>query len=156
MRGPLLTCLTLRVRALSSLWACQYMGMGQNLTTKNWTTGFGPCFHLPGFHLRVTLFLTATAISYSDYQARPARNEVKSLRAPYEPTGFFKVGFGSPVAHRTWGSKWWTPFGEYSNNHYDAYFDPHDPVPSFCLYTERFRGASSPNSWTREPPPKSV
>ena len=25
------------------------MGMGQNYTTRNWTAGFGPCFHLPGF-----------------------------------------------------------------------------------------------------------
>ena len=24
--------------------------MGQNETTRNWTAGFGPCFHLPGFH----------------------------------------------------------------------------------------------------------
>ena len=26
------------------------MGMGQNEATRNWTAGFGPCFHLPGFH----------------------------------------------------------------------------------------------------------
>ena len=31
--------------------------MGQDLTTRIWT-GFSPWFHLPGFHLWVTLFLT--------------------------------------------------------------------------------------------------
>ena len=30
---------------------CKYLGMGQTQTTRKWTAGFGPCFHLPGFHL---------------------------------------------------------------------------------------------------------
>ena len=28
-----------------------HLGMGQNQTTRNWTAGFSPWFHLPGFHL---------------------------------------------------------------------------------------------------------
>ena len=34
--------------------------MGQNETTRIWTAGFSPWFHLPGFHFGVTLLLTRT------------------------------------------------------------------------------------------------
>ena len=32
------------------------MGMGQNESTRNWTAGFSPWFHLPGFHFGLPIF----------------------------------------------------------------------------------------------------
>ena len=50
-RTPESTNLTSRIRANRSACARKvgiHMGMGQNSATRNRTTGFGPCSHLPG------------------------------------------------------------------------------------------------------------
>ena len=44
------------------------LGMGQNETTRNWTAGFGPCFHLPGFHFG-HLFLTHCQLAFTLHSA---------------------------------------------------------------------------------------
>ena len=39
--------------------------MGQNATTRNWTAGFSPFFHLPGVHLGHIFFTHSHVVSVS-------------------------------------------------------------------------------------------
>ena len=39
---------------MASLFDGIRMGMGQTETTRIWTAGFSPWFHLPGFHFGVS------------------------------------------------------------------------------------------------------
>ena len=47
-----LSSLTGPEKDAASMWAwlkTEQLAVGQNQTTRIWTTGLGPCFHLPGF-----------------------------------------------------------------------------------------------------------
>ena len=65
------------------------MGVGQNETTRKWTAGFGPCFHLPGFHVGY-LFLTHSSMSRSKSKvgqmSRLTRFFLRNLLKQRQPT----------------------------------------------------------------------